>query len=82
MKKGGYILSLVAGTISSSYVLLDDQLGVPGVIGGLIMIIFVSAIPPAIIYIFYRKNFQNIFTICCVTLSTLLLLQEYYLRTL
>ena len=82
MKKSGYILSVVAATISSYIVLLPQELGAAGVLGGLIMIILISAIPPGIIYIFYRKNFQKIFTFCCVILSILLAWQEYYLRTL
>ena len=81
MKKAGYILSVVAATISS-YIVIPDYLGAGAVLGGLIAIILFSAIPPVIIYIFYRKNFQKIFTICCVILSILLAWQEYYLRTL
>ena len=51
MKNSGYILSVVAATISS-YIVIPDHSGAFVVLGGLITIILVSAIPPGIIYIF------------------------------
>jgi len=71
--KAGYILSVGLGTIAS-YIVNAGELGFAGVLGGLIFVLVAGGILAGIIYIFYRKHFQNIFTIACVIISILAVL--------
>ena len=62
--KSGYIISLIVGSIAS--IIVNGGLGLLGVIGGLIGIMLVGLIISGIISIFYKNNFEKIFTIVCV----------------
>ena len=67
--KSGYIISLVVGCIAS--VIINGSLGLAGIIGGLMAIMLAGLIISGIISIFYKNNFQKIFTIVCIIFSVL-----------
>ena len=67
--KFGYIISVVVGCIASSIV--NAGLGLAGILGGLMFIMLSGLIISGIISIFYKNNFQKIFTIVCIIVSVL-----------
>ena len=71
--KSGYFISVSAGIMSSGIVngwgLTIYDLA--GLLGGLLAVLLFAGIISGTIYLFYRKNFQTIFTIACAIFSIL-----------
>ena len=61
----GYVLSIVVGSIASGIISGWEITS----IGGLMAVLFFGGIISGIIYLFYKKQFQKIFTIVCVIIS-------------
>ena len=66
--KSGYIISVTAGCIASGII---SGWGLASMLGGLLAVLLFGGIISSVIYLFYRKNFQTIFTIVCVIFSIL-----------
>ena len=66
--KSGYVISVIAGCISSGTI---NGWGLAGLLGGLFAVLLIGGISSGVIYLFYRKNFQTIFAIVCVIVSIL-----------
>tara|TARA_B110000211_G_scaffold129709_1_gene149084 strand:- start:94 stop:324 length:231 start_codon:yes stop_codon:yes gene_type:complete len=67
--KSGYIISLVVGCIAS--VIVNGHSGLAGILGGLMFVMLAGLIISGIISIFYKNNFQKIFSIVCIIVSVL-----------
>lgn len=69
--KSGYVISVIAGCIASGTV---NGWGLASLLGGLLAVLLIGGISSGVIYLFYRKNFQTIFSIACVIFSILAVL--------
>ena len=66
-KNSGYIISLVAGCIAGAW----NQFSVIGVLSGILFAMSAGLIIAGVISIFYKSNFEKIFTAVCVFVSLL-----------
>ena len=70
--KSGYIISVIVGCIASG--ITSGHWGLASLLGGLLAVLLFGGVLSGVIYLFYRKNFQTIFTIACIIMSLLAIL--------